>query len=84
MILIFGKEYCPYCQNSRKIIKESNIKYMYFPLEKQDNLNTVDELRKYKLIPKHHNTVPIVISYIERDPKFIGGNDDLELYLHSK
>lgn len=84
MILIFGKEYCPYCKNSRKIIEESKKEHMYFPLEKQDNMDTVNELRKYKLIPEHHNTVPIVISYIKRVPKFIGGNDDLELYLNNK
>jgi glutaredoxin len=81
MILIFGKEYCPYCQNSRKIIKESNRKHMYFPLEKENNVDMVNQLRKYDFIPESHNTVPIVISYIKKIPKFIGGYDDLELYL---
>ena len=81
MILIFGKEYCPYCQNSRRIIKESKKEHMYFPLEQQSNQDTVNQLRKYELIPENHNTVPIVISYIKRKPLFIGGNDDLEKYL---
>lgn len=79
MIIVFGKEYCPYCKNTKKMLigKENT----YFPLEDQKNQTLVNELRKLELIPESHKTVPIVINYKYRKPRFIGGHDDLVKFL---
>tara|TARA_B110000285_G_C14674285_1_gene401775 strand:- start:45 stop:293 length:249 start_codon:yes stop_codon:yes gene_type:complete len=81
MIIIFGKEYCPYCKNSKKILSESNNEFKYFPLEETQNQELVEQLRTLELIPESHHTVPIVINYKDRKPIFIGGNDDLVNFL---
>lgn len=81
MIIIFGKEYCPYCLNSKKVLNEKKYEYAYFPLEEVNNQNVVEKLKELELIPYSHNTVPIVINYKDRKPKFIGGNDDLMNFL---
>ena len=81
MIIIFGKEYCPYCLNSRKILDEKKCVYSYFPLEESRNEEVVEKLKKLELIPYSHKTVPIVINYKDRKPKFIGGNNDLIKFL---
>ena len=81
MIIVFGKEYCPYCQNARKMLGKSENTYTYFPLEEQKNQTLVDKLRNLELIPDSHRTVPIVINYKDRKPRFIGGHDDLVKFL---
>ena len=81
MLIIFGKEYCPYCQNSRKILTNRENLFTYFPLEEEKNQLLVKKLRNLKLIPTNHQTVPIVINYKNRKPKFIGGHDDLVNFL---
>lgn len=77
MLIIFGKEYCPYCKNSKKILEESTKEFKYFPLEETKNQQLVENLRELKLIPENHTTVPIVINYKDRKPLFIGGNSEL-------
>tara|TARA_B100001027_G_C16018733_1_gene220164 strand:- start:246 stop:488 length:243 start_codon:yes stop_codon:yes gene_type:complete len=79
MIIVFGKEYCPYCQNAKKLLNEKE--NTYFPLEEQKNQILVDKLRKLELIPESHRTVPIIINYKDRKPRFIGGHDDLVKFL---
>ena len=81
MIIIFGKDYCPYCKNTKKILEEKNHDFTYFRLEEDKNEVLVDMLRKLELIPEPHRTVPIVINYKDRKPVFIGGHDDLMNYL---
>ena len=81
MIIVFGKEYCPYCQNTKKMLTERENKFRYFPLEEEKNQTLVNELRKLELIPESHRTVPIVINYKDRKPRFIGGQDDLVKFL---
>jgi glutaredoxin len=75
MIIVFGKEYCPYCQNAKKLLTEKE--NTYFPLEEERNQTLVEKLRNLELIPESHRTVPIVINYTDRNPRFIGGYDDL-------
>ena len=81
MIIVFGKEYCPYCQNTRNLLTEKNRQFRYFPLEEEKNQTLVENLRNLELIPESHKTVPIVINYENRKPVFIGGNDDLVNFL---
>ena len=81
MLIVFGKEYCPYCQNTKKMLKEKGCKYTYFPLEDVKNNKLVTILRNLKLIPKNHNTIPIVINYKHRKPIFIGGSDKIVDFL---
>ena len=81
MIIAFGKDYCPYCQNTKKILTNDKRDFTYFRLEEEKNKILVDKLRTLQLIPESHNTVPIVINYKNRKPVFIGGNDDLVNFL---
>ena len=81
MIIVFGKDYCPYCQNTKKILTNDKRDFTYFRLEEEKNKILVDKLRALQLIPESHRTVPIVINYKNRKPIFIGGNDDLVNFL---
>ena len=81
MIIIFGKDYCPYCRNSKKMLEEKKSNFTYFPLEQEKNNVLVNKLRELELIPNNHRTVPIVINYKDRKPSFIGGYDDLVKFL---
>jgi len=81
MIIVFGKDYCPYCQNTKKILTNDKRDFTYFRLEEEKNKILVDKLRTLQLIPESHRTVPIVINYKNRKPIFIGGNDDLVNFL---
>ena len=84
MLIIFGRDYCPYCQNSKKILNIKGIKYTYCSLEEKKNDKLVNILRELKLIPNNHNTIPIVINYINRKPIFIGGYDKLVNFYMNK
>ena len=81
MLIVFGKDYCPYCQNTKKILNIKGTKYTYCSLEETKNDKLVTFLRELKLIPNNHNTIPIVINYMNRNPIFIGGYDNLVAFL---
>ena len=81
MIIIFGKEYCPYCLNSKKVLTEKKHEFTYFPLEENRNEVIVNKLKNLDFIPKTHKTIPIVINYKNKKAEFIGGNDDLMEFL---
>jgi glutaredoxin len=82
MYIIFGKSYCQYCQNSRKILKNRKKKYIYVQLEKKKNQKYVDKLIEYGLIPESYMTIPMIIRRMGKDKvKFIGGNEELIKYL---
>ena len=51
MFIVFGKETCPYCINTRSLLDESKKKYIYLPLEEEENVDYVSELTLLKLIP---------------------------------
>jgi glutaredoxin len=75
MFIIFGKSYCGYCKNLKKQLKKSKEKFLYLPLEEDENNGHLKELKEYKLVPQSYSTVPVVILYKNDKAKFIGGHD---------
>lgn len=86
MFIVFGKETCPYCINTRSLLDESKKKYIYLPLEEEENVDYVSELKLLKLIPETHKTVPKVIKFKKKKGRseFIGGYEDLLDYFEKK
>ena len=86
MFIVFGKETCPYCINTKTLLDESRKKYIYLPLEEEQNSDYVDKLISLKLIPEIHTTVPKVIKFKKKKGKsiFIGGYEDLLDYFERK
>lgn len=70
-LYIISLRYCPYCINTRKLLKENNIRH-------QDNIIPDQEKNKYKT--PEISTFP-QIYYVKNNlnkKKLIGGNSDLE------
>jgi len=86
MFIVFGKSYCPYCNNTVKVLKDSRKRYIYLPLEEENNQKYVEELIILGLIPKTYNTIPKIIKYKKNKgkSKFIGGYEELVDYFYRK
>ncbi len=69
--VVFSKSYCPYCNNSKRILDELNAKYTAVELNQVDD---GDDIQKALLKITGQRTVPnIFIGQVH-----IGGNSDLE------
>ena len=69
--MVFSKSYCPYCNNSKRILDELNAKYTAVELNQVDD---GDDIQKALLKITGQRTVPnIFIGQVH-----IGGNSDLE------
>ena len=75
MYIILGRETCWYCSSSMKMLKNKNIKYKFHEID-SDSCKNYD-----KHIPNDFNTVPKIIHKYRNKFIFIGGYDDLVLYL---
>lgn len=71
MIIIYGKNACPYCQMAKNLCETANIDYQYVDIfsspENEKNYNEFRE--KY-----NHMTVPLVMN----GETFIGGFTELQ------
>jgi len=71
MIFIYVLDYCPYCNNSLKILNEFNIKHKKITVQ--------DHEKDYYKKKNKMNTFPQIFLEIEKDKLVkIGGNSDLE------
>jgi len=70
-VIVFSKSYCPYCNNSKRILDELNAKYTAVELNQVDD---GDDIQSALLKITGQRTVPnIFIGQVH-----IGGNSDLE------
>jgi len=81
VFVIFYVEDCPYCNSARELLKESGVKYKGYNIDKLGGLQHLLKIfNKYgdeiKFNSNHH-TKPIVFY----NNKFLGGCDDLHLFL---
>lgn len=70
-LVVFSKSYCPYCQNTKRILDGLNAKYKAIELNQEsdgtDIQNALQELTGQRTVPN-----------IFINKKHIGGNSDLE------
>lgn len=68
---MFSKSYCPYCQNTKRILESYDAKYKAIELNQE---NDGDDIQKALAEMTGQRTVPNI--FINK--KHIGGNSDLE------
>lgn len=69
--MVFSKSYCPYCQNTKRILSQHNAKFTAYELNQESD---GDAIQKALLDMTGQRTVPNI--FINK--KHIGGNSDLE------
>ncbi|KAK1753289.1 thioredoxin-like protein [Echria macrotheca] len=70
-VMVFSKSYCPYCNNSKRILDSYGAKYTHYELNQEDD---GAEIQKALLDLTGQRTVPNI--FIGK--QHIGGNSDLE------
>ena len=77
--LLFIKETCPYCQKAMSELTDKQIDYSKI------DVNLSENKEKFEIIKKlvGRNTVPQVFCLQDGKKKYIGGCDDLMIYLQS-
>lgn len=69
--IIYGKDWCVYCNRAKQLLEEKNIEYEYINIEEDEKL-----LAKMKEISNNASTVPQIVL----DETFVGGFDNLREY----
>ncbi|KAK3308362.1 thioredoxin-like protein [Chaetomium strumarium] len=70
-VMVFSKSYCPYCNNTKRILDELNAKYKAIELNQESDGDTIQDALQQMT---GQRTVPnIFINKVH-----IGGNSDLE------
>ena len=77
-VIVFGLSYCEYCKNTIIHLKNNNISFKYYKIDKYYNIffNLLSELSKVYTnlnINLNHTTFPVIFI----NQKFIGGYTDL-------
>ncbi|MFA0087735.1 glutaredoxin [Vibrio sp. E150_011] len=76
--IVFGKATCPYCVKAKQILDDAGIEYDYHDVVK-------DSAALYRMIPevKAHigEKTPVTVPQIWMDGEYIGGADQLEVWL---
>lgn len=77
-VIIFGLSYCGYCRSTIQYLKEKNIPFKYYKIDKYYDiffkiLNKLMEIHPELAFDSNHKTFPII--FIDR--RFIGGYTDL-------
>jgi len=57
MILLIGKENCPRCEMTKKILSDKNIEFEYQLLSSMDNKLEIEKMAK----EKNTNTLPLIL-----------------------
>lgn len=79
IITVYYKIGCPYCENTKNLIKKHKLNSRKYDVNDFGGLNNVIsmlKINKYKI--GNHQTVPIIFA----DGQFIGGNDEFETFLN--
>lgn len=79
--LIFGISTCGYCKKALSYVKENNLKFKYYEMDKYYKifipiLKKLSSVRPSLKINSEHNTFPVIFY----NDKFIGGYTDLIKY----
>jgi glutaredoxin len=77
--VLYGKETCPFCKSSIRLINnilKKDDEFIYIDINNVSKYNKTDVLYGLKDIIENHNTVPIIFCNNE----FIGGNSELNNY----
>lgn len=82
--IIFGLSTCRYCKEAIMLLKNKNIKYKNYYIDKYNNLffkvfQELSELYPNFNIDKTHKTVPVIFY----KKKFVGGYTELKKILNS-
>jgi glutaredoxin len=78
IILIFGLSSCKYCKNSLEFVKNNNLQFKYYDMDKYYEifipiLNKLSELNDKLCINPNHRTFPVIFY----NKKFLGGYTEL-------
>jgi glutaredoxin 3 len=68
---VFSKSYCPYCRQSKSLLKDQGIDFALIELDQDDNGSAIQE---YLYTKTNQRTVPNI--FIKQ--QHIGGNSDLQ------
>ena len=71
MYKVYGANNCPACVNTKALLENQNIKYMFVDVSKDTAL----------LMPAGHKTIPVVY---DTAGKLIGGYNDLLVHLSTR
>ena len=75
MFIIYGKKNCGFCSKAVKLLQSQGFDFIYTSMD-----NRPEELVEMALKHKH-NTVPLIIQVVEGEPIFIGGYDNLCIWI---
>lgn len=67
-IVIYGADYCPYCQSAKKLVEKHNRQYTYV------ETTTPEGEKQREQLGKQYNWQTIPMIFV--DGKFVGGFDD--------
>jgi len=76
-VVIFSFSFCPYCKRAKAALKNANIAYKSYELDKMKN---GEQIKQLLLEMTGQRTVPNIFI----NGKHIGGSDDLQKYLSKK
>lgn len=75
-IIVYGAEYCSFCQRAKFLLEQSKSKFTYYDVEEDNKMDELLQLQgKY-----NYRTIPMIIV----DGKFIGGYSELYKMVNSK
>jgi glutaredoxin len=77
--IIFGTNYCIYCQESKKLLKKNKINFIFIDIHQNPKLffNLIKEFckkNKSYQFDQNHKTIPVIFY----NKNFIGGYTDLK------
>ena len=77
MIIIYGRDTCPYCRGAKELCEKQNQAYIYNDIEQDANAQS-----KHQELAStyNHTSVPLVLI----DDKFIGGFDNLKAWINNQ
>ncbi|KAG0223691.1 glutaredoxin [Actinomortierella wolfii] len=70
IIMFFGKSYCPYCLNAKRVLKEKGLTFKVFEIDLEPN---GAEVQDYLQVKSGQRTVPNIFIRGQH----LGGNSDL-------
>lgn len=73
--LVYLGEWCPYCVAAKRLLTEKGITFRSVDLDHQP------ELRRELVQTTGHRTIPMIFDLREEQPVFVGGFDQLSVYL---
>jgi glutaredoxin 3 len=75
-IVVFGAEYCSFCNRAKSLLEKANANFEYLDVEEEPVLVQLQQLQR----ELNYKTIPMV--FIDR--QFIGGYKELYQMVHSR